>query len=188
MEQSDAKILPFRSSMDFPTGLRQPSQRIAEDLILAATPDGLLDRMKMDALEKGSPIHDQFYMGHDPSVQDTPLSQLFMHQIEKPFHMEDLELPKGILGSSPSYLNYCLVGNFLVTVYLRVGNLFEAKADSTFFKLETTFTEVKEGYEDQMVQKDYSFMDYIHKMCDHKIKNKFPDRKNLMACKHNTVR
>ena len=95
MDRSDTKIMPFQSSMDFPTGPRQPSQRMAEDLISAATPDGLLDRMKRDALEKGSPLHDQYYLGHDPSVKDTPLSQLFMYQIERPFHMEDLELPKG---------------------------------------------------------------------------------------------
>ena len=96
-EHAKSSVQPFRTSMDFPTGLRQPSQKIAEDLILAATPDGLLDSMTFDALEKGTPYHDQYYLGHDETVKDGPLSQFFMHQFERPFYYENLELPKGIV-------------------------------------------------------------------------------------------
>ena len=80
--------------MDFPTGPRQPSQRIAEDLMAACTPEDLLPRMRSDALDRGCPIHDEHYVGHATDVTDPPLSRFFMHILERPRHMEYFEIPE----------------------------------------------------------------------------------------------
>ena len=95
LEFPQGTSLPFQTSMLFPTGSRQPCQRVAEDLILAATPEGLLDRMEMDSQRIGTPFHDQIYMGHDNTVEDDPLSLLFQFQLERPLQFGEVELPKG---------------------------------------------------------------------------------------------
>ena len=82
------------SSMNFPTGPRQPSQHLAEDLIAACTPEGLMGRMYNDALQKGCPIHSKHYVGHATDVTDPPLSNFFMHQLERPRHFENFEIPE----------------------------------------------------------------------------------------------
>ena len=84
----------IESTMNFPTGPRQPSQRIAEDLVAACTPEDLLGRMREDALSRGCPIHDQFYVGHATDVTDPPLSSFFRHVLEKPRHEEHFEIPE----------------------------------------------------------------------------------------------
>ena len=80
--------------MDFPTGPRQPSQVIAEDLIAACTPDDLLGRMRDDALRIGCPVHTKHYPGHATDVTAPPLSRFFMHILERPRHMEHNEIPE----------------------------------------------------------------------------------------------
>ena len=97
--------------MDFPTGHRQPSQVISEDLLDAVTPEGLLGIMRRDALEIGAPVHERFYIGHNRNVNDPPLSTFFMYNLERPLHYETEEIPKG------NYLRvFC---NGLVISYFR---------------------------------------------------------------------
>ena len=80
--------------MNFPTGPRQPSQLIAEDLVAACTPEDLLGRMRDDALEQGCPIHEKYYVGHATDVTDPPLSRFFMFNLERPRHYENFEIPE----------------------------------------------------------------------------------------------
>ena len=80
--------------MQFPTGPRQPSQVIAEDLIGACTPEDLMEHMRMDALEEGCPIHKKHYVGHAMDVTDPPLSNFFMNILERPRHLEHFEIPE----------------------------------------------------------------------------------------------
>ena len=83
--------------MHFPYGPRQPNQVIAEDLLAACSPEDLPGRMMDDALNRGCPNHDRFYVGHAMDVWDTPLSKFFLSQIEKPFVDEGLEIITGQL-------------------------------------------------------------------------------------------
>ena len=71
--------------MDFFTGPRQPTQLIAEDILAACTPGGLIGVMRDRALDLGTPFHDEHYVGHDNSVNDPPLSQFIKHELESPF-------------------------------------------------------------------------------------------------------
>ena len=76
----------FESSMNFITGPRQPSQIIAEDILAACTPSGLIGAMRDRAICLGTPIHDAHYIGHDLTVNDPPLSQFIRHELESPFN------------------------------------------------------------------------------------------------------
>ena len=80
--------------MKFPTGPRQPSQVLAEDVVAACTPESLLGMMRDVALVEGCPIHDKHYVGHATDVTDPPLSRFFMHQLERPRHFENFEIPE----------------------------------------------------------------------------------------------
>ena len=84
--------------MNFPVGPRQPSQIIAEDLLAASTPSGLIGIMRRDALAIGTPVHNRHYIGHKLDVNDPPLSKFFMFTLERPLHFMEEDLPKGTLG------------------------------------------------------------------------------------------
>ncbi len=74
--------------MDFITGPRQPTQVIAEDILAACTPSGLIGAMRERALDLGTPIHDRHYIGHNLTVNDPPLSQFIKHELESPFNTD----------------------------------------------------------------------------------------------------
>ena len=81
--------------MDFPFGVRQPSQKIALDLLAAFTPEGLPDLMTNRAIEIGTPLHDEHYSGHSKSVDDEPLGALLKYELEHPRHCETDQIPTG---------------------------------------------------------------------------------------------
>ena len=83
--------------MDFPTGPRQPSQLVAEDLLSACTPLGLIGVMRDRALKLGTPLHDKNYIGHDLTVNDPPLDKFIMHELESPYHLHPDSFAKGKL-------------------------------------------------------------------------------------------
>ena len=176
--------------MNFPTGPRQPSQTIAEDLIAACTPPDLMGRMHADALEIGSPIHEKFYVGHAMDVNDPPLSRFFMYQLERPRHYENFEIPECkwdiILLRSPNI--YHLDGDYLASLFLRISGIFDSKSPSTLFRLETYYTKVSEGYEEKMINMDYHFLANLKRTFDDKIRLKFPPRKSPLACNFNIVK
>ena len=176
--------------MDFPYGARQPTMIIAKDLLAAMTPPGMIGLMRRDAIEVGTPIHNEFYIGHDMTVNDPPLDRFFMFMLERPLHFETEELPRGKIWLYLIDLktNVCLVGSYLATCYLRISDLFDSKAASTLFHVQTKYVKIEDGYDNGMVNMDYAFMERVKRIFDSKIKLKFPEKKSLLACNHSKVR
>ena len=88
------------TSMNFPFGTIQPSQKIALNHLAAFTPECLPQLMFNNAESKGTPLHDKFYAGHKNDVWDTELNTFIKYELEHPRHCEVDEIPKGMFSST----------------------------------------------------------------------------------------